>query len=278
MASCAFRRPARPTFRRRTRTTSTAPRTTRERFFSRLIDAPGDQLQRRRRAPGHRLHPDRPRQLLQPLRSDRPELLHQRRDRHGEQPLRRNHLHLGPRPADLRHLDRQPRGGHDLRSRGQRRAGAGCGTFYARYWNDGVNGGITSHTSGPTCANCGSGDPDTDLSLSSLRGTIGFGDQREPLGLRWAARWFDLTAGRASSRPTSGVARFHVVQRPTATSTSRSVDPDVLRRGREHGHAGRLPLAVLDAHSSTSRYETQQRNITTSSTRPRSGLGPASTS
>ena len=77
--------------------------------------------------PGDRLHRDRPRQLLQPVRSDRPELLHQRRDRHGEQPVRRDHLHLGQRPADLRHVDRQPRGGHDPRRRhpgvGQRRPG-----------------------------------------------------------------------------------------------------------------------------------------------------------
>ena len=65
-------------------------------------------------------------------------------------------------------------------------------TFYARYWNAGDNSGITGTTTGgPTCPNCGSGDPTTDLNLSSPW-NIGYGDMREPLGLRWGARWFDL--------------------------------------------------------------------------------------
>jgi hypothetical protein len=62
-------------------------------------------------------------------------------------------------------------------------------TFYARYWNDGVNGGDVPPA---TCPNCGSGDPTTDLSLSAPW-DVGYGDQREPLGLKWAARWFDLS-------------------------------------------------------------------------------------
>ena len=65
-------------------------------------------------------------------------------------------------------------------------------SFYARYWNLGDNSGITGTvTGGPTCANCGSGDPNTDLNVSSPW-NIGYGDMREPLGLRWGARWFDL--------------------------------------------------------------------------------------
>ncbi len=65
-------------------------------------------------------------------------------------------------------------------------------TFYARYWNAGDNSGITGTvTGGPTCANCGSGNPTTDLNLSSPW-NIGYGDMREPLGLRYGARWFDL--------------------------------------------------------------------------------------
>jgi hypothetical protein len=57
-------------------------------------------------------------------------------------------------------------------------------TFYARYID------LVNET---VCTNCGSGNPDTDLSISAPWDE-GFGDQREPLGLRWAARWFDLTA------------------------------------------------------------------------------------
>jgi len=57
-------------------------------------------------------------------------------------------------------------------------------TFYARYID------LANET---VCTNCGSGNPNTDLSLSAPWDE-GFGDQREPLGLRWAARWFDLTA------------------------------------------------------------------------------------
>ncbi len=56
-------------------------------------------------------------------------------------------------------------------------------TFYARYID------LANET---TCTNCGSGNSDTDLALSAPWDE-GFGDQREPLGLRWAARWFDLT-------------------------------------------------------------------------------------
>ena len=62
--------------------------------------------------------------------------------------------------------------------------GAVARTFYARYLD------LASET---VCTNCGSGDPNTDLSLSAPWDE-GFGDQREPLGLRWAGRWFDLTS------------------------------------------------------------------------------------
>ena len=53
-------------------------------------------------------------------------------------------------------------------------------TFYARYWFPSTE---------TLCANCGSGDPETDLSISSPWNE-GIGDQREPLGLKWAARYF----------------------------------------------------------------------------------------
>lgn len=53
-------------------------------------------------------------------------------------------------------------------------------TFYARYWFPSTE---------TLCANCGSLNPDTDLSISSPWNE-GVGDQREPLGLKWAARYF----------------------------------------------------------------------------------------
>src|SRR5262249_6270545 len=55
-------------------------------------------------------------------------------------------------------------------------------TFYAKYWDPFTE---------VFCTNCGSGNPNTDLSISAPW-DAGFGDQREPLGLKWAARWFDL--------------------------------------------------------------------------------------
>lgn len=62
-------------------------------------------------------------------------------------------------------------------------------TFYARYWED-----IAGPPYPPNCPNCGSGDPNTDLSISAPWDVPLLGDQREPLGLRYALRWFDLTS------------------------------------------------------------------------------------
>lgn len=56
-------------------------------------------------------------------------------------------------------------------------------SFDARYWNP------LNEFPPNACPNCGSGNPNTDLLLSAPW-DIGFGDQREPLGLRWASRWF----------------------------------------------------------------------------------------
>lgn len=71
-------------------------------------------------------------------------------------------------------------------------------TFYARYW-DPLDVDFTP------CSNCGNGNPEQDLLISSPW-NVGIGDQREPLGLKWAARYFtnsavisNLTVWRASS-------------------------------------------------------------------------------
>ena len=56
-------------------------------------------------------------------------------------------------------------------------------TFYARYWSP-------FDTLIQTCQNCGSTSPRTDLLVTSPWNVL-YGDQREPLGLRWAARYFE---------------------------------------------------------------------------------------
>ncbi|HEV8231582.1 MAG TPA: hypothetical protein VGQ75_04490, partial [Thermoanaerobaculia bacterium] len=57
-------------------------------------------------------------------------------------------------------------------------------TFYRRYWT------LTGAGAEIACNNCGSGNSDTDLALSSPW-NFGVGDRREPLGLKYAARWFE---------------------------------------------------------------------------------------
>lgn len=98
-------------------------------------------------------------------------------------------------------------------------------TFYARYWNDGGNGGITGTTTGgPTCANCGSGNPTTDLNMSSPW-NIGYGDMREPLGLRYGARWFNLLDATGGSILTSN---FQVWRGPYDGATCAVPGPTVV--------------------------------------------------
>jgi hypothetical protein len=59
-------------------------------------------------------------------------------------------------------------------------------TFYARYW-------LPSTESLFNTNNCQGADPITNLCLAAPW-DVGFGDLREPLGLNYAARWFDTTA------------------------------------------------------------------------------------
>jgi len=60
-------------------------------------------------------------------------------------------------------------------------------TFYARYWESGP-------PYPPNCPNCGSGVAGTDLNIDAPWDVALLGDQREPLGTRYALRWFDLTS------------------------------------------------------------------------------------
>ena len=122
-------------------------------------------------------------------------------------------------------------------------------TFYARYID------LVNET---VCTNCGSGDPDTDLSISAPWDE-GFGDQREPLGLRWAARWFDLTgAGIITSnfmvwRGGDGTLGCDG-EEPLSTLTFWDEDENTVTQG------------VCPSPCSTPQFnfplETQQRNIT----------------
>ncbi|MEP6768686.1 MAG: hypothetical protein ABJC61_08460 [Acidobacteriota bacterium] len=66
-------------------------------------------------------------------------------------------------------------------------------TFYRRYFT--APAGLDSLSDGP-CLNCGSGIQGTDLLVDSPW-NVGFGDRRESLGLKYAARYFD-GAGIAS--------------------------------------------------------------------------------
>jgi hypothetical protein len=126
-------------------------------------------------------------------------------------------------------------------------------TFYALYWNNGINGGDFPPGS---CPNCGSGDPDTDL-LISAPWDIGYGDQREPLGLKYAARWFDLGLSITSnfrvwrSSITGGDCVFN---EPTVTLTFFDEDENTVTQG----------VCPSPCTQPTFNFplETQQRNIT----------------
>jgi hypothetical protein len=119
-------------------------------------------------------------------------------------------------------------------------------TFYARYWDPFTE---------VVCTNCGSGDPDTDLSISAPW-DAGFGDQREPLGLKWAARWFDLGLSITSnfrvwrSSPAGGDCD---VAEPTVSLTFFDEDENTLTSG----------VCPSPCSQPTFNFplETQQRNI-----------------
>jgi hypothetical protein len=57
-------------------------------------------------------------------------------------------------------------------------------TLYARYWDPFLDSPPNA------CPNCNQANAENDL-LQTSPWNVGFGDQREPLGLNWAARWFD---------------------------------------------------------------------------------------
>ncbi|MDQ6894241.1 MAG: hypothetical protein M3167_16380 [Acidobacteriota bacterium] len=62
-------------------------------------------------------------------------------------------------------------------------------TFYGRYWSPATE---------VFCTNCGSGVSPTDLAVIAPWDR-GFGDEREPLGLKYAARYFELPGSISSN-------------------------------------------------------------------------------
>jgi hypothetical protein len=128
--------------------------------------------------------------------------------------------------------------------------GAPARTFYARYVD------LVNET---TCTNCGSGIAGQDLSLNAPWDE-GFGDQREPLGLRWAARWFDLSA--------SGVitSNFMVWRAGTASNGNCDSDEPLSTLTFWDEDENTVTQGVCPSPCSTPQFnfplETQQRNIT----------------
>jgi hypothetical protein len=127
-------------------------------------------------------------------------------------------------------------------------------TFYARYWEP---GGDTF------CTNCGSGNAETDLSISAPW-DAGYGDQREPVGLSYAARWFDLTSSGIlttnfqvwrSSLTVSGRHEFCDLglQEPTVTLTFFDEDENTVTQG--------VCPSPCTQPTFNFPYETQQKNI-----------------
>jgi hypothetical protein len=128
-------------------------------------------------------------------------------------------------------------------------------TFYARYWE---------FTGDTLCTNCGSGNPNTDLSLSAPW-DYGYGDQREPLGLNWAVRWFDLTSSGIlttnfqvwrSSATISGKSSWcdDGDEEPTVTLTFFDEDENTVTQG--------VCPSPCTQPTFNFPWETQQRNIT----------------
>lgn len=132
-------------------------------------------------------------------------------------------------------------------------------TFYARYWE-------FSGYPANVCPNCGSADPETDLSISSpwnipgfYPGIRGIGDQREPLGLKWAARWFDLGTSitsnfRAWRGPVSAIFD-DLCDVPAPQMASTFFDED-----EQTTTSGTCPSPCTQEQFNFP-YETQQRNI-----------------
>jgi len=124
-------------------------------------------------------------------------------------------------------------------------------SFDARYWDP------TLEFPPNACPNCNQTNPENDL-LQRAPWDVGFGDQREPLGLRWAARWLDFGTGLTSN--------FRVWRAGTALNgTCTDEEPIVtLRFYDEEENTTSQGICPSPCSNPTFNFplETQQRNIT----------------
>jgi hypothetical protein len=145
-------------------------------------------------------------------------------------------------------------------------------SFYARFWNDHFNNGDTNPgpLAAPTlCPNCSgtNGHPcPSDNSIDcNAPWDVGYGDMREPLGLKWAVRWFDagatltsnFQAWRSHPLDTDPVAKDYFctegLVEPTSTETFFDED--------EHTVSTGICPSPCNNPSFNFELETQQKNI-----------------
>lgn len=127
-------------------------------------------------------------------------------------------------------------------------------TFYARYWSASVD------TPPNACPNCNQLNPENDL-LQTSPWNVGFGDQREPLGLNWASRWFDAGAALTTnfrvwrSSPAAPAAKLAncTIEEPIVTLVFFDEDENTTTQGR-------CPSPCTNPTFNFP-FETQQRNV-----------------
>jgi hypothetical protein len=131
-------------------------------------------------------------------------------------------------------------------------------TFYARYWE-------TGPPYPPNCPNCGSGVAGTDLNVDSPWNVALLGDQREPLGLRYALRWFDLTSTGVLTTNFMVWRGSPTAQSDTAFCTDGLVEPPVsvtfFDEDENTVHAGGCPSPCTSPQFNFE-LETNLKNIT----------------
>lgn len=132
-------------------------------------------------------------------------------------------------------------------------------SFYAKYYDPA--GDFLS----PACPNCSGGNgipcPSDNSIDCNAPFDVGYGDQREPLGLRYATRWFDApgiitTNFRVWRSLTPGFGGDCIVAAPPATLTFLDEDENGV------GQGGGCPSQKCGTASNLFPLETQQVNIT----------------
>ncbi len=127
-------------------------------------------------------------------------------------------------------------------------------TFYARYWSPFIDSAPNN------CPNCNQAAAVNDL-LQTSPWNVGFGDQREPLGLNWAVRWFDLGATittnfqvwRSSPAAPASLLEACKIEEPTVTLVFFDEDENTTTQGT-------CPSPCTNPTFNFP-YETQQRNV-----------------